>query len=105
MKYTGKSLRTTLAARTKKSAVPVLLLPSRTGVLDFANCCTKSTNANIRLKALGLLGKVTEIGLFTEKIEIKKEELTDSELDMRIKEKLNRFMGVVDVQDVLINEP
>ena len=66
---------------------------------------TKSTNANIRLKALGLLGKVTEIGLFTEKIEIKKEELTDNELDVRIKEKLNRFIGVVDVQDVLINEP
>jgi hypothetical protein len=65
---------------------------------------TKSTNANIRLKALGLLGKVTEIGLFTEKIEVKKEELTDNELDMRIKEKLNRFMGVVDVQDVLVNE-
>jgi hypothetical protein len=65
---------------------------------------TKSTNANIRLKALGLLGKVTEIGLFTEKIEIKKEELTDNELDMRIKEKLNRFMGVVDVQDVIVNE-
>lgn len=66
---------------------------------------TKSTNANIRLKALGLLGKVTEVGLFTEKIEIKKEELTDNELDLRIKEKLNRFMGVVDVQDVLVNEP
>lgn len=66
---------------------------------------TKSTNANIRLKALGLLGKVTEVGLFTEKIEVKKEELTDSELDSRIKEKLNRFMGVVDVQDILANEP
>jgi hypothetical protein len=65
---------------------------------------TKSTNANIRLKALGLLGKVTEVGLFTEKIEVKKEELTDNELDIRIKEKLNRFMGVVDVQDVLVNE-
>ena len=52
-----------------------------------------------------MLGKVTEIGLFTEKIEIKKEELSDSELDLRIKEKLNRFMGVVDVQDILINEP
>jgi hypothetical protein len=61
---------------------------------------TKSTNANIRLKALGLLGKVTEIGLFTDKIEIKKEELTDHELDTRIKEKLNRFMGVVDVLDI-----
>lgn len=62
---------------------------------------TQSTNANIRLKALGLLGKVTEVGLFTDKIEVKKEELTDSELDKRIKEKLNRFMQVVDVTDIL----
>lgn len=61
---------------------------------------TQSTNANIRLKALGLLGKVTEIGLFTDKIEVKKEELTDSELDKRIKDKLNRFMQVVDVTDI-----
>jgi hypothetical protein len=61
---------------------------------------TQSTNANIRLKALGLLGKVTEIGLFTDKIEVKKDVLTDSELDKRIKDKLNRFMQVVDVLDI-----
>jgi hypothetical protein len=61
---------------------------------------TKNPNANIRLKALTLLGKVTEIGLFTEKIEIKKDELSDAELELRIKEKLNRFMGVVDVVDI-----
>jgi hypothetical protein len=61
---------------------------------------TKSTNANIRLKALGLLGKVTEVGLFTDKVEIKKIELTDSEIDAKIKEKLNKFMGVIDVVDV-----
>ena len=61
---------------------------------------TKNSNANIRLKALTLLGKVTEVGLFTEKIEIKKNELSDAELELRIKEKLNRFMGVVDVVDI-----
>ena len=61
---------------------------------------TQSPNANIRLKALGLLGKVTEVGLFTDKIEVKKEEMTDTELDQRIKEKLNRFMHVVDVVDI-----
>ncbi len=61
---------------------------------------TQNPNANIRLKALGLLGKVTEVGLFTEKIEIKKEELSDNELDQRIKDKLSKFMGVVDVVDV-----
>ena len=66
---------------------------------------TKSSNANIRLKALGLLGKVTEIGLFTDKVEIKKVELSDSEIDQKIKEKLNRFMGVVDVEDVYENNP
>lgn len=61
---------------------------------------TKSSNANIRLKALGLLGKVTEVGLFTDKIEIKKTELSDAEIDAKIKEKLNKFMGVIDVVDV-----
>lgn len=61
---------------------------------------TEHTNANIRLKALVALGKVTEVGLFTEKIEVKKTELSDVELEARIKEKLNRFMGVIDVVDV-----
>ena len=61
---------------------------------------TQNSNPNIRLKALALLGKVTEVGLFTEKIEIKKEELSDGELDQRIKDKLSKFMGVVDVVDI-----
>lgn len=58
---------------------------------------TENPNANIRLKALGLLGKVTEVGLFTEKIEVTKAPASDAELDQRIKEKLSKFMGVVDV--------
>ena len=61
---------------------------------------TQSSNANIRLKALGLLGKVTEVGLFTEKIEVKKIDSSDEEIEQRIKEKLNRFMNVVDVIDI-----
>jgi len=60
----------------------------------------ESTNANIRLKALGLLGKVTEVGLFTEKIEVKQAPLSDAEVEQRIKDKLNKFMGVIDVVDV-----
>ena len=65
---------------------------------------TQNPNANIRLKALGLLGKVTEVGLFTDKIEIQKESLTDTELEQRIKEKLNRFMGVVDIQEAVLSD-
>ena len=60
----------------------------------------ENPSANIRLKALALLGKVTEVGLFTDKIEVKKTELSDAEIDAKIKEKLNRFMGAVDVMDV-----
>jgi hypothetical protein len=57
-------------------------------------------DARIRLKALDMLGKVTEVALFTERIEVKKTQMSDVELETRIKEKLNRFMGVIDVVDV-----
>jgi hypothetical protein len=63
----------------------------------------ENPNANIRLKALGLLGKVTEIGLFTEKIEVKKTDMTEAEIDQRLKEKLAKFMDVsdADVTDIV----
>lgn len=61
---------------------------------------TKNPSASIRLKALALLGKVTEVGLFTEKIEVKKSELTDAELEARIKEKLGKMAKIVDITDI-----
>ena len=61
---------------------------------------TQNPNANIRLKALGLLGKVTEVGLFTEKIEVKKTDLTEDEIDKKLKEKLAKFMDVTDADVV-----
>ena len=61
---------------------------------------TDHPDARIRLKALELLGKVTEVALFTDRISIKNEDVTDEELDARIKEKLGKYMGAVDVVDV-----
>jgi hypothetical protein len=61
---------------------------------------TDHPDARIRLKALELLGKVTEVALFTDRIQIKNEDVSDEELDARIKEKLGRYMGAVDVVDV-----
>lgn len=58
---------------------------------------TNHPDARIRLKALDMLGRVTEVALFTDRMEIKKTDLTDAEIDKKLKEKLNRFMGVVDV--------
>jgi hypothetical protein len=54
-------------------------------------------DARIRLKALEMLGKVTEVALFTDRISVKSEDVSDEELDKRIKEKLGKYMGAVDV--------
>ena len=58
---------------------------------------TKHPDARIRLRALELLGRVTEVALFTDRVEVKKTDITDQELEHKLKEKLARFMGVVDV--------
>lgn len=61
---------------------------------------TKHPDAKVRLKALDMLGRVTEVALFTERMEIKKTDLTDAEIETKIKDKIARFMGVTDVIDV-----
>ena len=66
---------------------------------------TNHPDARIRLKALELLGKVTEVALFTDRVEVKKTEMSDEELEQQIKKKLDKYMGVVEVTDVTeINE-
>jgi len=60
---------------------------------------TDHPDARIRLKALDMLGKVTEVALFTERIEVKKTDVSDEELEKRIKEKLGKYMGIADVVD------
>jgi hypothetical protein len=57
---------------------------------------TDHPDARIRLKALELLGKVTEVGLFTERIEVKKTALSDLELDAKIKEKLLQIQNTIE---------
>jgi hypothetical protein len=66
---------------------------------------TNHPDARVRLKALDMLGRITEVALFTERVEIKKVDMSDSDIDKKIKEKLNKFMGVVDVEDVSEIEP
>jgi len=61
---------------------------------------TDHPDARIRLKALELLGKVTEVALFTDRVQIKNEEISDEQLDAKLKEKLGKYMGAVDIVDV-----
>lgn len=65
---------------------------------------TDHPDARIRLKALEMLGKVTEVALFTDRVAIKTDEISDEELDAKIKEKLSRYMGAVDVVDAEFTE-
>jgi hypothetical protein len=58
---------------------------------------TKNPDPRIRLRALEMLGRVTEVALFTDRVEVKKTGVNDAELDAKIKEKLARFMSVTDV--------
>jgi uncharacterized protein YjgD (DUF1641 family) len=59
---------------------------------------TDHPDARIRLKALELLGKVTEVGLFTERISVKKEDMSDDELDQKIRDKLAQLQKTVDAE-------
>jgi hypothetical protein len=53
---------------------------------------TTHPDARIRLKALELLGKVTEVALFTDRVTVKKEGLSDSELDEELKRRLEEYV-------------
>lgn len=65
---------------------------------------TDHPDARIRLKALEMLGKVTEVALFTDRVQIKTDDISDEELDAKIKEKLSRYMGAVDVVEAEFTE-
>lgn len=55
---------------------------------------TKHPEARVRLKALELLGKVTEVAMFTERVEVKQTGISDEELERQLREKLEKFMGM-----------
>ena len=59
----------------------------------------ESTNSNpsIRMKALELLGKISDVGLFSEKTEITLRHRPTAELEQMLKERLERVIGGSDV--------
>ena len=60
----------------------------------------KHPDAKIRLRSIELLGKVTEVALFTERVEVKKTELSDSELEEQIKTRMDKYMGLMKLVDI-----
>ena len=61
---------------------------------------TKHPDARIRLKALQMLGNVTEVALFTERVEVKKVDASEEEIEARLRERLGRYLRPIDVVDI-----
>jgi len=58
---------------------------------------SKHPDAKIRLRSIEVLGKVTEVALFTERIEIKKTALSDGDLEKEIQTRMDKYMDLMKV--------
>jgi hypothetical protein len=56
-------------------------------------------DARIRIRALELLGKITDVGLFTERSEVTVTNKSTIELETTLKEKLKKLMGTDTAED------
>ena len=63
----------------------------------------ESDNADprVRIRALELLGKISDVGLFTERSEVVITHQSSTELENKLRDKLRRLMGEEDVVDVV----
>lgn len=70
---------------------------------------TKHPDARIRLKALQMLGNVTEVALFTERVEVTKKDASEEEIEKRLRERLSKFLspanGAVVTDVTPVSEP
>jgi len=53
-----------------------------------------NADSKIRIKALELLGKMKDVGLFTDRVEVTHKTRTDEELNEELSTKLERYMGM-----------
>jgi hypothetical protein len=66
---------------------------------------TENTDARIRIRALELLGKVSDVGLFAEKTEVTVTHQTTDDIRDRLRDKLTKLVDVTpddDVEDAVI---
>jgi len=71
---------------------------------------TDHPSANIRLRALQMLGNITEVALFTERVEVKKVDASTESIEALIREKLAKFAALSapaeqDIEDAVVREP
>jgi hypothetical protein len=93
--YEVKNLLDEFSIRVVDNAMQIRLLVTNKLLLDSGN-----EDPRVRIRALELLGKITDVGLFTEKSEVTINHRSTQDLTTSLREKIRRLMMPEDAQDV-----
>lgn len=66
---------------------------------------SENMDPRIRIKALELLGKITDVGLFTERTEVTYNNASTTELEAKLKSKLQKLLSKDNVEDAIVLSP
>lgn len=66
---------------------------------------SENPDARIRMRALEMLGKVSDVGLFTERTEITVNNRSTVDLENTLKDKLRKLMGTEDAEEAVVLAP
>lgn len=107
--------------KTLSSATPAAVLMTRRLLEEYSHAVVEhavqlrhlvtnklileSDNADpkIRIRALELLGKISDVGLFTERSEVVVTHQSNGELEERLRDKLRSLMGTKDAEDAEVS--
>ena len=87
------------ALRVVDNATQIRLLVTNKLIIESEN-----EDAKVRLRALELLGKITDVGLFTEKSEVTVNHRSSQELVTSLRAKIQKLMYPQDVEDAQVVE-
>jgi len=94
-----KSILDEYSVRVVDNALQIRLLVTNKLLIESQN-----EDAKIRIRALELLGKITDVGLFTEKSEVTVNHRSTEDLVNSIRSKIQRLMHPKDIEDAKIVE-
>lgn len=99
--YAVNDILKEFSVKVVENATQIRLLVTNNLILETAN-----EDPKIRIRALELLGKITDVGLFTEKSEVTINQRSSKELVDSLRAKIHKLMtpaDVVDVKEVTVN--
>jgi hypothetical protein len=93
--YAVNDILKEFSVKVVENATQIRLLVTNNLILETAN-----EDPKIRIRALELLGKITDVGLFTEKSEVTINHRSNKELVESLRSKIHKLMAPTDVEDV-----